>query len=111
MAKPTVPLATLKEHLGVQHALDDALITRLGAAAVDVCLAEIGIAEAPGQGDPSEWESLDPVPEWFQVAVGFLTCHYYENRAAVVIGQGVSAIELPLAVGRILAQHRDHLFS
>lgn len=107
MAKPTVSLDLLKEHLGVNHSLDDALITRFGAAAVDVCIGELGFAENPGEGDPAEWEALDPVPDWFQVAVGFLTTHYYENRSAVVIGQGISAIELPRAVGHILAQHRE----
>lgn len=111
MAKPTVPLATLKDHLGVSHALDDSLIERMGAAAVDVALGYLGAAQDPGAPEPDSWTILlSPVPEWFFLAVGFLTTHFYENRSAVVIGQGISALELPMSAKAILNQHRDHFF-
>lgn len=42
------------------------------------------------------------VPQRYKQAVLMLTGHYYENRESVVVGQGVSAIEVPQAVMRIL---------
>jgi len=111
MAKPIVALETLKAHLGVSHSLDDALIERFGAAAVDVALGELGVAQSPGDPEPAAWATLlDPVPDWFAVAVGFITCHFYENRSDVVIGQGISAIQLPKASTSILHQHRENFF-
>lgn len=109
--KPTVSLPTLKEHLGVNHDLDNALIEQMGRAAVDVCLAELGQAEQRGCYEPEGWQELtDPTPEWFTLAVCFLTCHYYENRSPVAIGQGVSSVEIPLTVDRILSANREMFF-
>lgn len=50
-------------------------------------------------------------PAWFKVASLFLVGHYYENRSAVIIGQGVAAIALPMAFEHLTAPHRRWIFS
>ncbi len=92
--------------------MDDALIARMGSAAIDICLAELGVAEEPGEVEPVAWANLtDPVPEWFILAAGFLLTHYYENRAPVVVGSGVNTAEIPLTVRRILELNRERFFN
>lgn len=47
------------------------------------------------------------VPASIKVAVMLLACHWYENREATT---GNGAIELPLAVNRLIAPHRRVFF-
>jgi uncharacterized phiE125 gp8 family phage protein len=49
------------------------------------------------------------VPARFRQAVRLLAAHWYEQREAVVVAQGISAIELPLGVQRLL-QDRGRWF-
>lgn len=44
MAKPVIPVSRAKEHLRVQHDLDDSAISLFAEAAMDRALAEIGLA-------------------------------------------------------------------
>jgi uncharacterized phiE125 gp8 family phage protein len=46
------------------------------------------------------------VPGWARAAVLLLTGHLYENREGVVVGAGVSAIEVPLGVVDLAAAHK-----
>lgn len=55
MAKPKLPLDTVKTHLRIEHDLDDPLLEVLAAAAVDRALAEIGLAEVLGD---AVWEEM-----------------------------------------------------
>jgi len=46
------------------------------------------------------------VPGWARAAVLLLVGHLYENREGVVVGAGVSAIEVPLGVADLAAAHK-----
>lgn len=52
----------------------------------------------------------ETVPAWFRVAVCFLLAHYYENRSSVVVGQGVTAAEVPMGFLHLCRPHRRHWF-
>lgn len=54
---------------------------------------------------------FQPVPQVFRIACLFLLTHYYENRSAVVIGQGVVVAEMPLAVANLLDPWKRVLFA
>jgi hypothetical protein len=59
-----------------------------------------------------EWEAgFVPVPPWFRVACLFLVGHWYENRSSVVVGAGVSAMEVPMAFGFLTEPHRRIYFA
>jgi len=45
-------------------------------------------------------------PGWARAAVLLLVGHLYENREGVVVGAGVSAIEVPLGVADLAAAHK-----
>lgn len=45
------------------------------------------------------------LPTWARQAILLLTGHYYENREAVVVGAGVSAMEIPQAVMDLCQAH------
>jgi uncharacterized phiE125 gp8 family phage protein len=53
----------------------------------------------------------DPPPAWFRVACFFLIGHYYENRSSVLIGQGVSAIEVPMGFVHLCAPQKRWFFA
>lgn len=53
----------------------------------------------------------DKLPAWFKVACFFLVGHYYENRTSVLIGQGVSAVEVPMGFLHLCAPHRRWFFA
>lgn len=53
----------------------------------------------------------DKLPAWFNVATFFLLGHYYENRGSVILGQGVSAIEVPMGFVHLCAPHRRWFFA
>lgn len=45
-------------------------------------------------------------PEWAQIGVKLLVGHLYENREGVVVGAGVSAIEVPRAISDFVRPYR-----
>lgn len=53
----------------------------------------------------------DKLPAWFQLAAFFLLGHYYENRGSVLLGQGVSAVEVPMGFVHLCAPHRRWFFA
>lgn len=72
-------------------------------------IAEEALSEMGGK----PWEitykiglGKNPPAPLIQAAL-FLLTHFYENRSAVVVGQGVSAIELPLGVESLIAPYRE----
>lgn len=54
--------------------------------------------------------SPSALPERYRQAVMLLTGHFYENREQVFVGQGYTAIELPLAVRSLLNVDRGGWF-
>ena len=58
-----------------------------------------------GYGD----ESTD-VPDLYRQAVKMLVGHYYENREALLVAQGLSLSELPLSVADLLGVNRGSWF-
>lgn len=50
-------------------------------------------------------------PAWFRVAVFFLLAHYYENRSSTLIGQGVSAVEVPMGFRHLTGPHKRWFFA
>ena len=53
----------------------------------------------------------DKVPAWFKVACFFLIGHYYENRSSVIVGQGVSAVEVPMGFLHLCQPHKRWFFA
>lgn len=58
--------------------------------------AAITIRYVAGYGDP------DDVPDHYKQAIMLLVGHFYENREAVIAGQGITISQLPLAVDALL---------
>lgn len=76
----------------------------------------IELSEAAGHQAGScykvTWKAgMDPLPAWFRVACFFLIGHYYENRSSVLIGQGVSAVEIPMGFKHLCKPHRRWFFA
>jgi uncharacterized phage protein (predicted DNA packaging) len=89
-----VTLSLLKSQLNLDTTTDDALLEHKIAAAEDWTAAYLGKPLA----------DFDPVPAGIVEAVLQLASHLYENREAVLIGQGGS--ELPYGVTDFLRPHR-----
>lgn len=53
----------------------------------------------------------EKLPAWFKVACFFLIAHYYENRSSVIIGQGISALEVPMGFVHLCRPHRRWFFA
>lgn len=64
-------------------------------------IAGVRVTYVAGYGD-----SAEDVPARYIQAAKLLVGHYYENREAVVVGQGFSALEVPLAVRFLLMLDR-----
>jgi hypothetical protein len=54
---------------------------------------------------------LEPLPAWFRVACYFLLGHYYENRSSVLVGAGLSAIEVPMGFTHLCQPHKRWFFA
>lgn len=63
-------------------------------------IAGIQIEYTAGYGDAAD------VPAGYQQAMLLLIGHLYENREAVVVGQGITMLKLPLAVDALLMGDR-----
>lgn len=78
------------------------------AIAPSVTLQEINavrIRFVAGYGDATE-----DTPEIYRQAVKMLLGHYYENREALLVAQGLSLSELPLSVADLLGIDRGGFF-
>jgi uncharacterized phage protein (predicted DNA packaging) len=87
-----VDLAAAKAYLHIDHGDDDAVLTRLIAAASDH-LSSIGV----------DMEA-DPLPPSVEQAQCLLIGHFYENREATG-PRDVVAIDI--GVDRLIAPHRE----
>ncbi|MDB6078750.1 MAG: hypothetical protein JWO82_2497 [Akkermansiaceae bacterium] len=50
-------------------------------------------------------------PAWFTVAALLLLGHYYENRSSIIIGQGITAVEVPMSFQHLCRPHKVILFA
>ena len=57
------------------------------------------------------WICIATLSVIFFLAALFLIGHYYENRSAVLVGQGVAAIDIPQSVKSLLDPWRSILFA
>jgi len=100
----TVSLEVAKVHLNVTTDVDDALITRLIAAAQDWFEAQLGYRLAdkyPDAGSPA----VSTVPPALVQGILLVVGHFYANREATLIG--VNAASLPLGVCDIVNDYRE----
>lgn len=95
-------LASLKELCSVTGAADDALLTRLLAAATRHVERQLGYRLDDMTALP------DGAPEDLELAVYQLAADWYENREATLVG--VTAQPLPFGVREILAEYRNYTF-
>ena len=93
---------TLKEHCNVSGTDDDAVLTRLLAAATRHVERVLGYAINDEDKFP------DGTPEDVEQAVYLLSAHWYENREASLVA--VSAAPLPMGVSEILNEYRNFTF-
>lgn len=93
----TVNLAIAKAHLNITTDIDDALVTRLIAAATDWFERQLGYVIA------ERYSSV--VPPALDQGVLLMTAHWYANREATLVG--VNAQTLPLGVSDIVNDYRD----
>lgn len=95
-------LLGLKEQCVVEGDDDDALLTRLLAAARRHVEGQLGYAlddqDQLPQGIPADIEH----------AVLMIAAHWFENREAVLVGIG--AQDLPAGASEIIANHRSYTF-
>jgi uncharacterized phiE125 gp8 family phage protein len=72
----------------------------------------LGAGHLSGSSYQVTWKAgLEPLPAWFRVACFFLIGHYYENRSSVLLGQGVSAVEVPMGFRHLTEPHRRWFFA
>lgn len=95
-------LATLKAHANVTISDDDALLTRLMAAARKKVEGDLGYLLDDADKLPSG------VPEDLEQAVLLTACDWYENREANLVG--VQAMPLPAGVREIVDNYRTYTF-
>lgn len=59
-----------------------------------------------------EWKAgFAMLPAWFKVACYFLLAHYYENRSSIIVGQGITAMEVPQGFHHLTAPHKRWHFA
>ncbi len=97
-----IDLATLKEHCNVTGTTDDAVLTRLLAA------AQKHVERLLGYALSDTVELPDGAPEDLQQAVFMLAADWYGNREATLVG--VTAQPIPFGVASIVAEHRRYTF-
>jgi hypothetical protein len=64
----------------------------------------LAVAAMPGVTGVSY--SLNLVPEELKLAIKFLAAHWYENREPVVIGRGVTSVEVARTVDSLIDCYR-----
>lgn len=96
-------LTTLKAHCNVTEATDDAVLTRLLAAATAHFEQQVGYVL------DDEDELPDGVPADIEQAVLMIAAHWYENREATLVG--VVAQELPIGVADVIRNRRVYSYA
>ena len=76
----------------------------------------MALSEDAGHHSVSDYKvtwvaGLEPLPAWFRVACLFLIGHYYENRSSVVIGSGVTPVEVPMGFVHLTKPHKRWFFA
>jgi hypothetical protein len=74
---------------------------------LDEAKDQLIVDDSPGLYEVKFEIGLSAIPSPLAQAAFFLLTHFYENRSASVVGQGVSAVELPEAVERLIAPYRS----
>ncbi len=100
-----VTLAEVKAHLSFTDdigTVDDALLTRISAAAETHLERKLGFTFAEEFGAPGQ----DALPEPLQHAVLMLTAHWYENRELMQ----TTMAEMPFGVSDIIREYREWTF-
>jgi uncharacterized phage protein (predicted DNA packaging) len=98
-----IDLAALKLHCNVVGTDDDAVLTRLLAAATSHLQGQLGFAI-----DDDEELDASGIADVEQ-AVIMLAAHWYENREASIVG--VSIMSVPMGVADIIANRRRYSFA
>ncbi|KQU81284.1 DNA-packaging protein [Ensifer sp. Root31] len=96
-----VELDHVKENLNITDGADDALITRLIAA------AESHVNRLLGFKMEVEFPA-NTVPEDLKQAISHLVGHWYENREATIVGVGIASV--PYSVQEIVREYRNWSF-
>lgn len=95
-------LSVLKEHANITGTADDAVLSRMLAAAKAHTERQLGFAL------DDEAEFPDGTPDDVEHAVLMLAAHWYENREASIVG--VAAQSLPFGFAEIIAERRRYSF-
>lgn len=95
-------LSALKAHTNVTDTADEAVLTRMLAAAKAHTARQLGFAL------DDEDEFPDGTPDDVEQAVLMLAAHWYENREASIVG--VSAQSVPFGYAEIIAERRNYTF-
>jgi hypothetical protein len=95
-------LDDLKAHANITGEADDAVLTRLLAAATKHVERQLGYAL------DDTGELPDGAPADLEHAVYLLAAHWFENRETALVG--LTAQPLPFGVADILAEHRRYTF-
>lgn len=96
-------VAVLKAHCNVTASSDDAVLTRLLAAATKHTERLLGFAIDDVDQYP------EGTPDDVEQAVYMLAAHWYENREASIVGVPVQSI--PFGYPDIIAEHRTYTFA
>lgn len=96
-----ITVADAKAHLNITTDADDALLERLIASAETFM---------DGYLETKFADMTAPVPDDLQQALFMLVAHWYEQREAVLIGNTLTAVDVPYGFWDIVAQHRAYSF-
>jgi uncharacterized phage protein (predicted DNA packaging) len=96
-------LDDLKSHCNVTVSFDDAVLTRLLAAAT------AHVERLLGFKLDDEDELPAGAPADLELAILQLAAHWYENREAVTLG--VNAAPLPMGVADVVNEYRKYTFA
>lgn len=99
-----IPLATLKNHLRVDHTAEDTLIQMYLDAAEQAVARRVQRTLIDPDDTPAEGSDELPMAWDIQAAALMFAAHLYENREAGVVGT-ITAV-LPLSFEYLLATHR-----
>lgn len=93
----SVDLTAAKQHLNLTTSDDDAVVTRLLAAALDWLQSRLGYKISERYPDAT--------PPALDQCILMMVAHWYANREATLVG--VSAVALPFGVVDIVNDWRD----
>jgi hypothetical protein len=92
----TVSVSDLKAHANITINDDDTLLQNV-----------LDAAEAYTEGFlPKKLSEFDPLPADLKLAVLMLAANWYEQRETLVVGNTITATEVPYGWSDIIRQHR-----